>query len=120
MDKVLIKNMVFMGCHGCDDQEKVKQQPFNIDIELYIDLDDSMENDYISSTVDYSAVYALVRNIVEVESFNLIERLASVIIDAIRTKFPIKGIKILIKKPNAPIDGQFDYVGVEIERSFNE
>ena len=109
-----------MGCHGCDDQEKVKQQPFNIDIELYIDLDDSMENDYISSTVDYSAVYALVRNIVEVESFNLIERLASVIIDAIRTKFPIKGIKILIKKPNAPIDGQFDYVGVEIERSFNE
>ena len=120
MDKVLIKNMTFNGCHGCDDYEKYKPQPFAIDIELNLNLSDSMVNDSIESTINYSEVYKLVEEVVEKESYDLIEKLASVIIDKIKKHFMVDGIKVLVKKPNAPISGKFDYVAVEIERSFSE
>ena len=120
MDKVLIKNMVFMGCHGCEDYEKEHAQPFNIDLEIKLDLNDSMENDCIKSTVDYSAIYKLVEAIVGGESFNLIEKLASSIIYEIQKQYPVKGVRVVVRKPKAPINGKLDYVGVEIERFFNE
>ena len=69
MDKVIIKNMVFSGYHGCEDYEKTNQQPFNIDIEIKLDLTNPMKSDKLETTVDYSAVYELVREIVEDNSF---------------------------------------------------
>ena len=120
MDKVIIKNMVFSGYHGCEDYEKTNQQPFNIDIEIKLDLTNPMKSDKLETTVNYSSVYDLVREIVEENSFNLIEKLASEIIDGINSNFSVDSVKILIKKPKAPMSGKFDYVAVEIERLFNE
>ena len=116
MDKILINNMKFRGMHGCTTFEKNNAQLFIINLELGLDLSISMENDNIADTVDYSLVYLLVKNIVENESFNLLEKLANVIINKIFEQFSLDLVKIHIKKPNPPIKGEFDYVGVEIER----
>jgi dihydroneopterin aldolase len=48
----------------------------------------------------------------------LIERLAESIAQFILNKYKnVEKTKILVKKPQAPIKGEFDWMGVEIERS---
>ena len=117
MDKILINNIKIKACHGCLESEQYNKQLFEIDIELGRDLSKSMEDDSLQSTVDYSEVIDTVKNITENQSFNLLEKLANVIINEIFEQFPANLVKITIRKPNAKIDAKFDYVGVEIERA---
>ena len=116
MDKILIDKMQFMATHGCSEFEKTNAQLFEVDLELDTDLSKSMETDSINSTIDYSIIYKLVEKIIVDNTFNLIEKLASSIIDQIFEQFDINKVIITIRKPNAPIDGKFDHVGVRIER----
>ena len=116
MDKILIYKMKFRATHGCSEFEKSNSQIFEVDIELDADLSKSMEDDSINSTIDYSIVYKLVEKVVLDNTFNLIEKLASSIIDQIFEQFDINKVTITIRKPNAPINGKFDHVGVRIER----
>jgi dihydroneopterin aldolase len=79
MDKIIMKNMQFFGRHGVLPEEKTLGQKFFVDAELYLDLLDAGETDKLQYTVDYGAVYAMIRDIMEKESYNLIEAAAETI-----------------------------------------
>ena len=121
MDKIILKGMKFNACHGVLEQEKTVKQPFIIDLELVIDLGGATESDSLSDTIDYSAVYKLTEEILLENSFNLIEKIAGVICGKVFDKFPqISEMLVRIKKPNAPVRGDFKYMGVEIVRKKHE
>ena len=120
MDKILINNMQVNACHGCLGSEKINPQLFEFDLELECNLSKSMKNDNIDSTINYSSVVSLVKDIVENNTFNLLEKLGNVIINEIFEQFPVNRVKINIRKPDAKIDARFDYVGIEIARSNEE
>lgn len=112
-----MKGMEFFGYHGVYLDEQTKGQSFVIDLELFADLKKAGMTDELEDTIDYSQVYNLVKNITENDKFQLLEKLADVISQEIMSEFDlIKGIKIKIKKPKAPINGEFEWMGVEIER----
>ncbi len=46
--------------------------------------------------------------------YNLIEYLANKIADTITNKYRVNSCKVVIRKPNAPIKGDFDSVEVEV------
>lgn len=116
MDKILIKGLEFMACHGVMPQERLTPQKFIIDLELYKDLSLAGQSDDLANTVDYAHVFEEVKEIVENNSFNLIEKMAEYIAQVILEKHPIKAIKVVAYKPNAPIKGSFGYFAVEIFR----
>jgi dihydroneopterin aldolase len=108
--------MTFQGCHGVLPAEKVNPQLFKVDVEMYLDLSPAGQRDDLVLTVNYAEVFEQVRNIVEGPSFNLIEALAENIAAALLTQFPLKGVKVTVYKPQAPVAGQFEYFAVTIER----
>lgn len=118
MDKIFLKAMQFYGYHGVFDFEQAEGQPFIIDLELTGDFDEAAKNDDLTSTTSYADVYALVQHIVETERYQLIEALAYRIIKAIFEQFDTYYmIDIEVKKPNAPIDGDFAYVSVKMKKN---
>jgi len=115
-DRLIIKGMTFYGWHGVLPHEKEMGQPFVVDLVLYLDLDQAARRDDLAYTVDYSRVFQLVKQIVEGERFNLIDALAGAIADRIIEGFPVKGARIQVRKPMAPVGGLIDYVAVDVRR----
>lgn len=117
MDKIVMKSLAFFGYHGVMEEEEKLGQKFFIDIELYTDLNKAGQSDKVDDTVHYGEVYCVVKDIVENKRFKLIEALADNIAESILNDFtPVQGINVVVRKPEAPVPGIFDYVAVEIRR----
>ena len=117
MDKIIIKNLAFYGYHGVLNEERALGQKFFIDLELFCDLRKAGKSDDVKDTVDYSEVYKIVKKIVEEDRYNLLEALGEKIAAEILMAFSkVEELKIVIRKPGAPINGIFDYFAVEIRR----
>jgi len=116
MDKITAKGMCFHACHGVSRQEKQSPQPFIVDVELSVDLEKAGLSDHLEDTVDYGAVFTCVREIIEGPSFNLLEALARAVADRLLAEFAIEAVKVEVKKPAAPVEGDFEYFSVIIER----
>lgn len=117
MDKIIMKNLLFYGYHGALPEEQKIGQKFVVDAELYLPLDKAGMSDDLNETVDYGAVYNVIREIMTNSRFKLIEALAEHICTNVFAVSPlIRKVVLTIKKPEAPIEGIFDYFGVTIER----
>ncbi|WP_309381028.1 dihydroneopterin aldolase [Cerasicoccus frondis] len=117
MDKIHLRDLAFYGYHGCLDFERRDGQPFYVDLTLHLDLRPAGLSDDLEHTVNYAQVFEIVRTVVEVESHNLIERVAEHIAAQILDIFPIiQSVDVEVKKPNAPIAGNFREVAVAISR----
>lgn len=117
MDKIIMKNLAFFGYHGVLKEENILGQKFFIDIELYGDFRRAGISDNVKDTVSYADVYNEVKNIVENERFNLLEALAENIATTILESYSkVDEIYIQLRKPEAPVNGIYDYFGVEIRR----
>ena len=111
--------MRFHARHGVLAHEKVEPQPFEVDVVLHADLSEAAERDDLAATIDYSAVFELVRAIVEGTSFDLIEALAGAIAKAVLTASDptrVHVVEVRVRKPEAPIDGEFDTVEATLVR----
>jgi dihydroneopterin aldolase len=117
-DRVLLRNMVFQGTHGVHESEQHEPQPFEIDVDLVLNLQPAGQEDDLERTVDYGRVFDACRQIVESTRFRLIEALAEAIASELLADFPLASeVTVQVRKPRAPIQGTFDWVGVEIRRA---
>ncbi len=109
--------MVFEGRHGYFDHEQLTPQPFEVDVELRLDLQRAGLDDDLEKTVDYGRVFDATRQIVESTTFRLLEALAEAISHEILADFPpVDEVGVRIRKPRVELDGRLDYAGVEIWR----
>lgn len=117
MDKIYLSEMEFYGYHGVFAEETKLGQPFIVDVELSLSLQEAGQNDDLLSTVNYAEVYEITKRIVEGPPFQLIETVAEKIATEILATFSIvQQCKIKVMKPNPPIQGHFRHVAVEITR----
>lgn len=118
MDKIILKGLGFHGKHGCFPEEKKYSQRFIIDGALYLNLERAMNSDDLECTVNYGEVFEIIRNQVENNTYNLIEKLAERIMkDIFDYSDLIMEIKINLKKPKPPVKGEYDYFAVEMRRT---
>ena len=118
-DEILLEGMRFYAFHGVNPEEQALGQRFMVDVALAVDLRPAGQSDELADTVSYSAVYKVVRGIVEGELRQLIEAVAEDIAAAILTEFPrVARITVTVRKPEAPMKGSMlDAAGVRITRS---
>lgn len=117
MHKIYLENCRFKSHHGVFDEEKVIGGEFVVDLVLTTDFTDSMTSDRIEGTVNYADVYNLL-SIEMKKSSNLLEHLASRIIDSIfGYSRSILNVQIKICKTHPPIQGEIGAVCVEIQKS---
>ena len=117
MDKIIINGLEVYAYHGVNPEEKTDGQNFIINAELFVDLSAPCETDDLNDTVNYSKVIKLITRIMTSEKYNLIEHAAQKTADGLLAEFDrIQKVKLTLKKPDAPIKADFNFVAVEIER----
>ena len=119
-DKIILKGMRFYGYHGYLAAERELGQWFEVDVELTVDISAAADSDDVEYTVNYAEVYAGIKAVAESESLALIEALAAKIVRACFAFVRVEHVKVLVKKPQAPLGGPLDYAAVEMERSRGE
>ena len=115
MDRITLAHIVAHGCHGNNPGERDRPQPFNIDLSFDLDLSDAAASDALDDTIDYSNVYERVVTIVEQQSYRLLERLASDIIDVLFDDARVKRAEVKIAKPQL-LDGATPSITLMRER----
>lgn len=115
MDKIIVKGLKIFAYHGVNPEEKINGQNFILDITAMMDLSKPCVTDDVNDTVSYARIIKTAKSVFTQQSDDLIEKAALRVADSIFTEFKkIKSVTVLVKKPDAPIDADFDYVGVEI------
>ncbi|AVX19308.1 dihydroneopterin aldolase [Carboxydocella sporoproducens DSM 16521] len=117
MDRILIRDIEFYGYHGVLPEEKRLGQRFAVDLDLYLALAPAGQEDNLERTVNYAEIVEKVVTLGQAKSFNLIEALAEAIAAEMLCYPVIEKVRVLVKKPQAPIPRPFGLVAVEIERS---
>jgi dihydroneopterin aldolase len=115
-DRIVLANMRFQGRHGFYDHELLAPQPFEVDVELALDLQPAGMDDDLGKSVDYAAVYEVVRAIVESTSFRLLEAIAEAISHELLADFDVDEVGVRVRKPAVKLGGPLDHAGVEIRR----
>jgi len=115
-DKITLCNMMFRGHHGVHPAERELGQRFEIDLELGLDLSCAMASDVLQDTVDYSRVYAIVREEVEDHHYQLIEALAGAIVRRLLGELAVTSVLVRVRKPQVPLSGILSFTAVEIRR----
>lgn len=121
MDKILVRNLKIFAYHGVNPEEKVDGQNFVFDIDAFVDLALPCESDDVNDTVSYAKIIKETVRIFTLQKDDLLEKAAQRVADGLFESFEkIKALRILLKKPEAPIKADFEYVGVEIYRERGE
>jgi len=118
MGLIEIEGMDFFAYHGCFKEERVIGTRFTVDAWLTTDTSEAETSDELKHTVNYQAVYALIRSEMEKHS-HLLEHVARRIIDALYRDFKtLTHVKIKVSKLNHALahGGKIKQVSVTIER----
>lgn len=117
MDKIIIKGLRLYAYHGVNTQEKERGQMFILDITCVLSLCVPCKTDCVDDTVSYAKILKTARTAFLSEKFDLLEKAAEcVATEVLRQYAPVRTITVCVKKPQAPIKADFDYVAVEITR----
>ena len=121
MNQIIIKNLKIFAYHGVHDFEKKNGQDFFIDAVLDLPEMPGFASDEISQIISYSMVVRAIKKVMTEKSYNLIEKAAMEIISEIFSSFSeVKAVDITVKKPQAPIKEEFDYVAVRFKKTRGE
>lgn len=115
-DRILLHGLEFFGYHGVLPEENRLGQRFVVDVELAFDTRAAGRTDDLTKTVDYGALFTDVRAIVEGPAAKLVETVAERIASRILDVYGAESVRVRVRKPDVPIPGTLEFVGVEIVR----
>jgi dihydroneopterin aldolase len=115
-DRIVIAGLRELGIHGALPEEQHRPQPFEVDVELTVDLAHPGESDQLDDTVDYAAVSEAVSRVVKSERYHLLERLATRIAEVCAADPRVERVSVTVRKLHPPVRAMLDHVAVRIER----
>ena len=116
MDRIVIVGLRELGVHGVLAEEQARPQPFEVDVELSVDVSAASESDVLDDTVDYSAVSEAVSRVVRSERYQLLERLATRIAEVCRVDERVIAVAVTVRKLHPAVRAMVGHVAVRIER----
>jgi dihydroneopterin aldolase len=116
VDRILVTGIRALGTHGVLPEEQSRPQPFEVDVELGVELKDAGDSDDLEDTVDYAAICEAVSRIVKTERYQLLERLATRIAEVCCADDRVESVVVTVRKLHAPVGAMVEHVGVRIER----
>ena len=98
-DRIAIHGIRVMGRHGANPGERDSPQPFDVDVDLEVDLERSAHTDDLNDTLDYAHVHRAIEDVVKNESFSLLERLAQEIVRRVMQNERVHAVTVTVAKP---------------------
>jgi 7,8-dihydroneopterin aldolase/epimerase/oxygenase len=116
-DTIFVNGLMLHAYHGVMQHEAKVGQTFALDLILDIDLAAASRTDKLSDTVSYDVVVKTASEAFCARRYRLVEAAAGAVAEALLGGFPpLRGVRITVHKPHAPIAATFTDVGVTIER----
>jgi 7,8-dihydroneopterin aldolase/epimerase/oxygenase len=116
MDCIHLTGLRSYGYTGALPEEQVLGQWFGVDLLLWVDLSQSGQTDQLTDTLDYRQVIQQVETRIANSKYQLIERLATVIIEDLFQLDRLERVKIRLTKLAPPIPNFAGQVSVELQR----
>lgn len=117
-DTIFVNGLVLHAYHGVMPHEAKVGQPFGLDLVLDIDLAEAARTDMLKATVSYDAVVKVASEAFRARRYRLVEAAAGAVANAVLDHYPrVRGVRVTVRKPHAPIAATFDDVGVTIVRT---
>lgn len=121
MDKIVIKDLEVFANHGVFNEEKVLGQKFIISLELNLSTREAGISKDLNKSIHYGEVCHKVEEEFKKESYDLIETACEKICKYLLEEYPLlHSVKMILKKPWAPILRSLDTVWIEIERKWSK
>jgi dihydroneopterin aldolase len=97
------------GHHGANPGERDAPQLFVVDLDVVVEVG----GDRIQETADYGAIVATVRDVVQRESFRLIESLAERVATEVLAVEHVVSVRAVVRKPRAAASMEVGSVSAE-------
>ena len=106
-----------MGTHGALPEEQGRAQPFEVDVDLAVDVAAAGRTDILADTVHYGEVSAAIAKVVTGEQHRLLERLATrVADDVLKVDERITSVTVTVRKLRPPLPVDLAWAAVSITR----
>ncbi len=107
--------MEFYAYHGHFEEEQKIGTWFSLDLIMDVDTSKAELSDDLEDTVDYSAVYQVVKEQMMIPS-KLLENVGRRILNTIKEQFPdVNDAQLKIRKMNPPLGGKMSFVSLEFK-----
>ena len=116
-DKIELRGLRVTATCGVLPEEKARQQPFEIDMDVHADLGAASLSDDLSDTIDYGALCALVAGIADVEDFDLLERFAGRVAEDVLAVAGVDAVTVVVRKLRPPVPEDLATSAVRIHRT---
>lgn len=113
---VAVEGIALRGRCGVTAEERAAGQTLVVDVRLVPRETRAMATDELADTADYGRVVDLVREVVEGGEFNLLERLATAILDRVWEGFALTVLEVAVAKVAPPVSVPVDAARVEVAR----
>jgi 7,8-dihydroneopterin aldolase/epimerase/oxygenase len=117
-DRIELLDLRVLGVHGVLPEEKLRAQPFAVDIVGWLDMAAAQRSDDLSDTVDYAALAQVAADVVSGRSFQLLEALAGRLADALLVADSrLESVQVTVRKLRPPVPLDLGSAGVRVVRS---
>lgn len=111
-----VRGLTVHAHHGVHSDEREHGQRFVLDLVLVPRSSLGCETDRLGDTVSYGDAARMAVEVATSTRFDLIERLAAHVADALLARLPLERATITVHKPEAPLGLEFDDVAVTVSR----
>jgi dihydroneopterin aldolase len=115
-DRITLTGLTAYGRHGVFDFEREQGQDFTVDVVLGLGLGAAAVSDDVRDTVHYGELADALVAVISGEPVNLIETLASRLLDVCLADDRVQEATVTVHKPQAPIKHVFTDVAVTMSR----
>ncbi len=116
-DRIELRGLRVVGIHGALPEEQERAQPFEIDMDLEVDLQQSSGSDDLVDTVDYGRAVERASAMVAGHRFRLLEGLAGAIAQAVLADHSrARSVTVTVRKLRPPVGADLASVGVRVTR----
>lgn len=113
-----LKSIVFHAYHGVSEQERTVGNTFVLDVLLTAPLERAMQSDELEDTINYAAVYEVVKKEMA-EPSRLLEHAGGRIVNALKRQFSqLTVIELKLSKLNPPIEGDIHSASVIFRQTY--
>jgi dihydroneopterin aldolase len=117
-DRIELRGLRFVAAHGALPEEAVQPQPFEVDLDLLVDLRPAGRSDELAETVDYGALCEAVKAVMEGPHASLLEHLAEEVADRVLAIAAGRaaGVVVTVRKLRPPVPVNMVSAAVRITR----
>ena len=115
-DRIELRGLSVLALCGVLPEERVRRQPFTIDVDVFADLRAAGASDELDDTINYGALCDDIDAIGRNEQFGLLERFAQRIAEVVLTDARVDAVTVSVRKMRPPVPQQLDTSGVRIHR----